>query len=238
MPQITTNLPVYNSQFQKLEDLKKHDNIKSPNSAGISADEFLRREKRKNNGLIEKLYNKIKNLTGLGFGSKKVEKVIADSKTGKASQKDVIDIMHKYQTSQENSAQLLGDAVSVSAAGLTFYTLNKSSKYINAALGVNKPFVDHLNDSLKKLTNDTQAEPETRKFYKRLAKTLEKTIGTLKSNKKMLVFSSVVAALSGGFSKYFTFKFNRAGSDEFKVDTKIYGQKNRRNAYQKNLAKA
>ena len=37
MPQITTNLPVYNSQFQKLEYLKKHDNIKSPNSGGISA---------------------------------------------------------------------------------------------------------------------------------------------------------------------------------------------------------
>ena len=204
----------------------------------INVDEFYRREKRKNNGLIEKLYNSIKNLTGLGTGTNKVEQVIKDYKDKKVSSKDVNSVMHKYQTSQENSAQLLGDAVSVSAAGLTFYTLNKSSKYINAALGVNKPFVDHLNDSLKKLTNDTQAEPETRKFYKKLAKTLEKTIGTLKSNKKMLVFSAVAAALTGGFSKYFTLKFNRAGSDEFKVDTKIYGQKNRRNAYQKNLAKA
>ena len=219
MPQITTNLPVYNSQFQKPEDLKKHNNIKSPNSAGISADEFLRREKRKNNGLIEKLYNKIKNLTGLGFGSKKVEKVIADSKTGKASQKDVIDIMHKYQTSQENSAQLVGDAASVAAGGITYFTLRKKVKMLNSTV--------ILNQNITKLAEK----------FGLPAKSVEKLINLGKSNKKLMGLVLGASAMVAGSTKYWLLKFNRAGSKEFVVDENVYGKKNTRNSYQQYLAK-
>ena len=61
----------------------------------IPPDEFFRREKRKNHGLIEKLYNQIKNVTGLGVGTKKVKRVIEASKLGKASSEDVINTVNK-----------------------------------------------------------------------------------------------------------------------------------------------
>ena len=38
---------------------------------GLSHDEFWKREKRKNTGLIERFYNVLKNATGIGIGSKK-----------------------------------------------------------------------------------------------------------------------------------------------------------------------
>ena len=66
-------------------------------------------EKRKNNGLVERLYNKIKNVTGLGTGTKKVEADIEKANKGEITQEQAQNTIQKYSSSQETSAQLLGD---------------------------------------------------------------------------------------------------------------------------------
>ena len=82
-----TNVNGNFSTFDKLRN-NKHEtkyetntNITHPVSVSTDsiADSFSK-EKRKNSGLIERLYNKVKNITGLGVGTKKVEAVIADVK--------------------------------------------------------------------------------------------------------------------------------------------------------------
>lgn len=217
MTKITAGLPVNNLQIQNSENVSNH--IITPQSSKVTPDEYFRREKRKNNGLIEKLYNKIKNLTGLGVGSKKVEKVIADSKTGNASQKDVQDIIHKYETSQENSAQLAGDAASAAAGGITYFTLRRKMKMLNSAAILNK--------NITKLAEDFGIP----------AKSAKRLINLCKSNKKLLGMTLGMSAIVAGSTKFWLLKFNRAGSKEFIVDENVYGKKNARNAYQKYGAK-
>ena len=55
---------------------------------------YWRTEKRKNSGLVEKLYNKIKNLTGLGVGSKKVEQAVIQAEQGQIDNQQVVDKMN------------------------------------------------------------------------------------------------------------------------------------------------
>lgn len=218
MTKIAVNLPVNNSVLQNQGNVSNHSHI-TPQSSKISLDEYFRREKRKNNGLIEKFYNKIKNLTGLGVGSKKVEKVVADAKTGKASPKEVLDITHKYHTSQENSAQLFGDAASVTAGGITYFVLRRKIKMLNSAAVLNK--------SITKLT-------EKIGIPNKLSETF---INLGKSNKKLMGLVLGTSALIAGSTKFWLLKFNRAGSKEFIVDENLYGKKKTRNSYQKYLAK-
>ena len=218
MTKIAVNLPVNNSVLQNQGNVSNHSHI-TPQSSKISLDEYFRREKRKNNGLIEKFYNKIKNLTGLGVSSKKVEKVVADAKTGKVSPKEVLDIMHKYHTSQENSAQLFGDAASVTAGGITYFVLRRKIKMLNSAAVLNK--------SITKLT-------EKIGIPNKLSETF---INLGKSNRKLMGLVLGTSALIAGSTKFWLLKFNRAGSKEFIVDENLYGKKKTRNSYQKYLAK-
>ena len=218
MTKIAVNLPVNNSVLQNQGNVSNHSHI-TPQSSKISLDEYFRREKRKNNGLIEKFYNKIKNLTGLGVSSKKVEKVVADAKTGKASPKEVLDITHKYHTSQENSAQLFGDTASVTAGGISYFVLRRKIKMLNSAAVLNK--------NITKLT-------EKIGIPNKLSETF---INLGKSNKKLMGLVLGTSALIAGSTKFWLLKFNRAGSKEFIVDENLYGKKKTRNSYQKYLAK-
>ena len=206
MTKIAVNLPVNNSVLQNQGNVSNHSHI-TPQSSKISLDEYFRREKRKNNGLIEKFYNKIKNLTGLGVSSKKVEKVVTDAKTGKASPKEVLDITHKYHTSQENSAQLFGDAASVTAGGISYFVLRRKIKMLNSAAVLNK--------SITKLT-------EKIGIPNKLSETF---INLGKSNKKLMGLVLGTSALIAGSTKFWLLKFNRAGSKEFIVDENLYGKK-------------
>ena len=218
MTKIAVNLPVNNSVLQNQGNVSNHSHI-TPQSSKISLDEYFRREKRKNNGLIEEFYNKIKNLTGLGVSSKKVEKVVADAKTGKASPKEVLDITHKYHTSQENSAQLFGDTASVTAGGISYFVLRRKIKMLNSAAVLNK--------NITKLT-------EKIGIPNKLSETF---INLGKSNKKLMGLVLGISALIAGSTKFWLLKFNRAGSKEFIVDENLYGKKKTRNSYQKYLAK-
>lgn len=188
--------------------------------------EYWRSEKRKNSGLIERFYNWIKNTAGLGVGSKKVELTVNKAKNNQISEQEAVKVIDKYSKSQETSAQLLGDGVSVVAAGGTFFALNKALKYAGAWIGVNKKIIDKLDEIAKKVRKELAADKTIKSKANRPPLSVilyEKTISTLKSNKKTAAICAGFAAIAGGVTKYFTLKFNRAGSDEFKVDKKKFG---------------
>ena len=237
MTEISTNYSYYNTGYQKA-NIKQAQTQPRPQ---ITLKEYYRREARKNNGLIEKFHNWLKNTTGIGVGSKKVLTEIQKAENGTATTQDVQEKIKEYNASQENSAQLFGDAVSVAASGATFFGLNKLFNQAKGCIDVNKPLTDNISSMIKKtreeFASDTKISASEKKLTNRLFNIYEKTLSTLKSNKKTLLISGLASAYVGGLTKYWALKLNRVGSDEFKVDDKIYGKKKLRNPMQKKAAK-
>ena len=237
MPEVRTNYGNYNADYTRT-NVKQNQTQPRPQ---ITIKEHYRREARKNNGLIEKFHNWLKNTTGIGVGSKKVLEEIQKAENGKAAARDVQVKIKEYSSSQENSAQLFGDAVSVVASGATFFGLNKLFSQAKGCIDVNKPLTDNISSMIKKtreeFSSDTKTSAKSKELTNRLFNIYEKTFNTLKSNKKTLLITGLASAYVGGLTKYWALKFNRVSSDEFKVDDKIYGKKKLRNPMQKKAAK-
>ena len=237
MTEVRTKYSYYNTGSPKT-NIKQTQTQPRPQ---ITLKEYYRRETRKNNGLIEKFHNWLKNTTGIGVGSKKVLAEIQKAENGTATTQDVQEKIKEYNASQENSAQLLGDAVSISASGATFFGLNKLFNQAKGCIDVNKPLTDNIASIIKKtreeFASDTKISASEKKLTNRLFNIYEKTFNTLTSNKKTLLITGLASAFVGGLTKYCALKFNRIGSNEFKVDDKIYGKKKLRNPMQKKAAK-
>ena len=237
MPELRTNYGNYNANYTRT-NVKQNQTQPRPQ---ITIKEHYRREARKNNGLIEKFHNWLKNTTGIGVGSKKVLAEIQKAENGTATTQEVQAKIKEYNASQENSAQLLGDAVSISASGATFFGLNKLFNQAKGCIDVNKPLTDNIAKMIKntreELVNDAEIPVKKKKLTNRLFNIYEKTFNTLTSNKKTLLITGLASAFVGGLTKYWALKFNRVGSNEFKVDDKIYGKKKLRNPMQKKAAK-
>ena len=237
MTEISTNYSNYSVDYQR-NNVKQNHTQPRPQ---ITAKEYYRREARKNSGLIEKFHNWLKNITGIGVGSKKVLAEIQKAENGKVTAQDVQAKIKEYNASQENSAQLLGDAVSISASGATFFGMNKLFNQAKGCIDVNKPLTDNIAKMIKntreELVNDAEIPVKKKKLTNRLFNIYEKTFNTLTSNKKTLLITGLASAFVGGLTKYCALKFNRIGSNEFKVDDKIYGKKKLRNPMQKKAAK-
>ena len=237
MPELRTNYGNYNANYTRT-NVKQNQTQPRPQ---ITIKEHYRREARKNNGLIEKFHNWLKNTTGIGVGSKKVLAEIQKAENGTATTQEVQAKIKEYNASQENSAQLLGDAVSISASGATFFGLNKLFNQAKGCIDVNKPLTDNIASIIKKtreeFASDTKISASEKKLTNRLFNIYEKTFNTLTSNKKTLLITGLASAFVGGLTKYWALKFNRVGSNVFKVDDKIYGKKKLRNPMQKKAAK-
>ena len=78
--------------------------------------------------MIERLYNGIKNLTGLGVGSKRVKEALAKVEAGELTDEEAKQTVDKYRKSQVNSAQGFGDVVSIGASGITFFAIRNKLK--------------------------------------------------------------------------------------------------------------
>ena len=180
-------------------------------------DVYWKREKRKNTGLIERLYNKIKNATGLGIGSKKVETDLAKVKRGEISQNDFANTVKRYNASQETSAQTFADLFSVGAAGLTYFGLRNEAKLHHAGKKLNEKF-----GSSNKLIDAVETAGgglNLKTFKKAVGKSLAYMA---KSKTKLAVFTAGMAALVGGGVKMHLLQLNRIGSEEFKTDKKDF----------------
>lgn len=175
-------------------------------------DEFVCQHRK--NGLVERLYNGIKNLTGLGTGSKKVQQAITKAENGEIDETTARNTIDKYRKSQANGEQAFGDLMSVGASGLTFFGLRKVLKMQNAEMIINKKYYDHIAEAGKEVAKAMERDG--------LGKIVEKIIKTGQSSKKMAIIAASVAGLAGGLTKYWTLKFNRIGSDEFKYSKKEF----------------
>ena len=240
MPIISQNL---GSPVQFRGD-KQTNAVQKPQSKTVqkaAPEEYWRAQKRKNSGLIERLYNAIKNLTGLGTGSKRVEKELAQVKAGKLSEDEFTKTVDKYSSSQEMSAQLLGDGASIAAAGGTFFGLNKIFKYASGGMQINQTIVDKAFNEIKNLIKEGTKDGvknSTAKNNEILLKILEKTRSFLMSNKKQMAVLAGAAALAGGTAKLLVSWVNRIGSKEYSLDKSVYGDSKTRTPLQRTNAKA
>ncbi len=180
-------------------------------------DTFWRKEKRKNTGLIERLYNKIKNVTGLGIGSKKVEAALIKVNRGEISQNDFVNTVKKYNSSQETSAQTFADLFSIGAAGLTYFGLRNEAKLHHAGKKLNEKFgsSNKLLDAAESAGGGLNLKTFKKAFGKSLAY-------MAKSKTKLAIFTAGMAAFVGGGVKMHLLQLNRIGSEEFKTNKKDF----------------
>lgn len=155
-------------------------------------DEFVKA--KKSNGLVERFYNFCKNSTGLGLGSKKIEKSIARLESGEASAEEVKSKIADYKVSQENAAQNFGDLASVGATLPGFYFLFNKGKKSKAEFEL-KAFRFGAEAKITKIT---------------------KWLVNSKANAAVLLLPAMM--LAGGITKWAVLKVNRIGSKEFKVE--------------------
>ncbi|MCQ2738817.1 MAG: AarF/UbiB family protein [bacterium] len=159
-------------------------------------------KEQKNNTIIGRIYNGLKNITHLGVGSNKVKQAITKAENGEISEEQAFGTITKYKNSQANSAQIVGDALSISASFGTFFGIRTFLKKLNAKIILKDT------SNLEELSNN---------FGK--SKNILKTI---KSNKKLVAISAISAAIVGGFVKKLALRINRIGSNEYKVDKKDF----------------
>ena len=202
--QVATN-QVMSRQYTKL------------NGEPLSYDEFWKGEKRKNTGLIERLYNKIKNVTGLGIGSKKVEAALAKVNGGEISEEDFTKTVTRYNSSQETSAQLFGDLFSIGAAGLTYFGLRNVAKLHHAGKMLNDKFGSK--NAIRELAETAGRGINLKTIKEATGKVLA---NAAKSKTKLAILTTAMAAWVGGTVKMNLLMFNRIGSEEYKTNKKDF----------------
>lgn len=201
-----------------LKEQVKYDRANRPPRS--AQDEFVHQHKK--NGLIERLYNEIKNLTGLGIGSKKVKAELAKVDSGEIMEEQARQTVDKYRKSQVNSAQGFGDLVSIGASGITFFAIRNKLKMLSAEMQLNKKFYDEMAQAVGEMGRE-----QGKSFWARIG---ENIIKSGQSTTKMVAVATVAAALVGGYSKWGILKLNRIGSKE--VDKKDFnGAKDRYDKY-------
>lgn len=176
----------------------------------FSLNDKLKKAKR-DNGLVEKFYDFLKNKTAFGIGSNSVAQSITQAEQGKITSKEAERKLAAYKNSQENAAQNFGDLASGAVAITGYFVLTNTVKRIRAQMELKAfhPILENLHSLLS-----AQAPKEvTEKITKNL-----KTF--IKSNNKTKALIIPMVMLAGGITKYWLLKFNRIGSKEFKVENK------------------
>ena len=160
---------------------------------------------KRDNGLIRKFYNFLKNSTGLGLGSRKIENEIDKFEQGEISESQVRETIDKYKVSQENALQTAGDLTAAATTMGTFYSVKNFAAKNNARIEINahNKILRDIIDSLKDL------QPEK-------AKTIEKMLHI--SNKKLYAVMLPLLAIIGGFTKTTFTQLERIGSKEYTAD--------------------
>ena len=212
MPKINNKYIYPQNYVTQNVDGKRNQTLLNSSEQRSVRDEFVYQHKK--NGLFERLYNGIKNLTGLGIGSKKVKALVAKSENGEIGEEKARAAIDEYRKSQVNGVQAFGDLISVGASGLTFFSLRKLLKMKNAEMTINHKWYEFIAKQTRKVGKEMKKD-----FWGRLG---ENIIKTGLSNKKLMVLTASAAALAGGISKNWILKFNRVGSDEFKYSKKDF----------------
>lgn len=172
-------------------------------------DEFVK--EKKNNGIIRKFYNFLKNKTNIGLGSKAVEKEIDKFEKGEISEENIKDTITKYKNSQNNSVQAFADTATAAVTISGYYLGNNFIKKYQAQ--------DKLN-ALPQFIKNIKENTDSIKF-----KRLKLIEDILKSKTKATMLMLPILGIVGGITKLTITKAERLGSKEFKVDKKAFTDK-------------
>ena len=166
-------------------------------------DEFV--NIKNNNGLFEKLYDYLKNLTNFGIGSKNFNKKFEQAENNTLKKEDLKKEIEKYKNSQINARETFGDGISTLVAASSYFgsknILNKLITRDKLTKNTPKSFDELLKDAPKRLTKAIN--------FVRNTSGLKRTI-------LLLPF----VALIGGYTKYLVMKINRIGSKEYSIENK------------------
>ena len=192
---------------------------KNPSADTVELNKTFKKAKKKN-GLAEKLYDKAKNITGLGLSSNKVQKIIDESGQGLKNEKDAKDAINNYRESQEKFAQTAGDAISILAGAGTFFGLKKAAGYGHAYLSINEEHYakGSFNRAVEVMNNISQHLRKKDLIKHTPAKLVAHTKDFLGNNKKMTAVAAIIAALAGGISKNYALKLDRIGTKQYKLN--------------------
>ena len=185
-------------------------------------DEFVK--EKKNNGLIRKFYNFLKNKTNIGLGSKAVEKEIDKFEKGEISEENIKNTITKYKNSQQNSVQAFADTATAAVTISGYYLGNNFIKKYQAQ--------DKLN-ALPQFIKNIKENTDSIKF-----KRLKLIEDILKSKTKATMLMLPILGIVGGITKLTITKAERIGSKEFKVDKKAFTDKKELKAEKKKARKA
>ena len=122
-------------------------------------DEFVKA--KNDNGLIRKSYNALKNVSGVGLGSKALENEIKRYENGEITKDEIFQKIEKYKQSQENGTQTLGDVAAGAAAIATYLTADKVIKKFRVQNKLNA-----LPEMAKGAIESIKALPQGKKYVR------------------------------------------------------------------------
>ena len=169
---------------------------------------------KKEDGLIRKFYNFLKNTTGLGLGSKKIEKIFDKFEKGEITQEALNENFEKYKASQKNGTQTVGDVATAATTISTFMLANNTLKKLRA-----QDKLDALPKALKEAIHHWEQSD------KKWAKRTLNVIDLLKSKTKATLLMLPFLALVGGLTKRTITGIDRLGSKEYSVNKNDYANK-------------
>lgn len=169
---------------------------------------------KRQNGLIEKLADKIKNLTGIGYSSKKLDSSLEKVKTGEVSQEKLENDIHLYRLAQENTAQATADVASCGASIFGFFAIKQ---FIEKKVAKNVTVPDIKDTIVKNLENESKnlEKGKMQNVIKFAKNFVEKRI----DKRSTAIFAAATAAVFiGGFVKSNLLKANRIGTKQYKAE--------------------
>ncbi len=166
---------------------------------------------KRQNGLIEKVADKIKSLTGLGYSSKKLDATIENVKTGAVSAEEAQKEIEKYRSSQENIAQATGDVASSAASiGAFFWAKQGIEKLVAKYVKINHSkeiWLDRLEEEFSFMLK----KDKLKKFVDFAAKNINK-------RGSAVAIGVACAFLAGAIIKPLLLSLNRIGTKQYKAE--------------------
>ena len=166
---------------------------------------------KRQNGLIEKVADKVKGLTGLGYSSKKLDATIENVKTGTVSSEEAQKEIEKYRSSQENTAQAVGDVASGAASiGVFFGAKQGIEKLVAKYVKINHSkeiWLDRLEEEFSFILK----KDKLKKIVDFAAKNIDK-------RSSAVAIGALGAMLVGGITKWLLLKANRIGTKQYKAE--------------------
>lgn len=171
---------------------------------------------KKQNGLIEKAADKIKNATNIGYGSKKLEQSISDVEKGTKNKDEVLNEIKNYRRSQENTVQAVGDVLSVLACAAVFFAAKNNLVKGKSIAQLN---MDKIYEKAAEMVKNIDFEDLPKKYAKfKNIDEVKKSIDKLMDSKTIIKFSTIPAMFVGMFVKENALKLNRIGTKQYKPD--------------------